>query len=122
MSLNHDAAALLRTAAEGITPETWIQYAASVGKTVEALTDQEKKLAFSSAAMGQPNDGHGRRCALVHLEMASDRKVVRDVAKEAIYDAIGDRYGLAEWQDAEDRTAYDVVELFEQVAARLEAK
>lgn len=89
-------AALLRAAAANIHPETWCQH-------VYRTSDE-------------------RGCALWHIEQAGigiPRGAVK-AATRALFMAIPGR-SLTDWNDAEGRTSFDVVELFEAVAAQLEA-
>lgn len=89
-------AAILRAAAGNVHPETWCQ--------------------------GQYQTRDGRGCAVWHLEQVGQgHGPATTTAKHALYDVIG-VCGLADWNDDPDRTSFDVVELFEQVAAKLEAQ
>lgn len=88
------AAEVLRKAAANIHAETWCQW--------------------------QYATSDGRGCALWHIQQASiDDHTAGKAAAHAVYLALPE-HSLVEFNDAEDRTCFDVVELFEQVAATLE--
>lgn len=88
-------AQILYVAAANIHPETWCQH-------VYRTSDE-------------------RGCALWHIHQAG-LDAPDDVVKAAVlavYDG-GIGGSLANWNDAKGRTSFDVVELFETVAAKLE--
>lgn len=90
------AAEILRAAAASLAPETWCQ-------------DRYCR-----------EDGEGG-CALWHLDTAGvgHDHALRE-AKEAVYQDVGWQ-ALADFNDAADTDLYDVRDLFERTAQRLEA-